>query len=428
MVCMDIINIYENYNNYFDDDLKSIFECCSKAASISGYRLYLIGGIVRDMLIGSNVVSGVGETSQDKDILRLAPQNDRTFMDIDITVEGDAIEFAHVLERECGAKILSVHKDFGTVKAEFRGKEIDFASTRSESYPRKGHLPLVEKIGCSLKEDVVRRDFTVNSLAVSLNDDSFANLIDYVGGFEDLKAKKIRILHDQSFIDDPTRIIRALKYSARLGFELDEQTLKLQEAYLKNINYDMCYKRVKQEIKKTFEQNFQTTFETFIRQGIYKLIINNEVKSPKTEIENLINQFKPKYPWLVYFGVLAIYSEDELLERLELTNQEKDVVRSAKELVNRDLNDDYELYKAFSAQKIETLLILAASGKEKEVFHYLNKLKQIELAIDGNDLLNLGYSPSKSFSEGFDYVLRAKIKNPQITKAEEIEIIKNYLS
>lgn len=400
---MNIINIYENYNCYFSKEFKSIFELCSKVAAKNGYKLFLIGGLVRDMLL--NKIS----------------------LDIDITVEGNAIDFARILEREAKAKILSIHKDFGTVKIQFDGEKIDFASTRSETYPKKGHLPHVAEIGCSLEKDVIRRDFTINSLAMSLNQDSFADLFDYVGGFEDLKAKKIKILHDESFIDDPTRIIRALKYSTRLGFALDKRTFKLQQDYLKNINYDMCNKRVKNEIKYTFEQNSQEAFERFVAEKIYKLIIKDEIKTPKENVQHLINEHKPKHPWLVYFGLVSINESKNFFDKLELTNAEKQVILDAQELIKASLKDDFAIYTSFNKVKLETLLILALLGKQKEVFHYLNNLAKIKLHINGKDLLELGIFPSKVYSEGFNYVLKEKLNNPKITKAQELELIQAYI-
>lgn len=425
---MNIINIYDNYNSYFNADLKAIFEQCSKIAFKNGYKLYLIGGIVRDML-NTTVMLSDSETSQEKEIRRLTSQNDVNFLDIDITVEGNAIEFAKILKRECKAKISSIHKNFGTVKVEINGKKIDFASTRSEIYPKKGHLPVVADIGCSLEKDVLRRDFTINSLALSLNKDNFANLLDYVGGFEDLKTKKIRVLHDKSFIDDPTRIIRALKYATRLGFELEGNTFKLQEEYLEKVNYDMCNKRVKQEIKKTFEQNSQEAFDRFIDQKIYKLVTPHPFPPPQggRGIESLINKYHPKYPWLVYFGVIAINESEELLDKLELIKIEKNIILEAKSLIKKAYKNDFEIYKAFSTQKIETLLILAVLGKQREVLRYLNNLQKIKLLINGNDLVNLGFKPSKKFSEAFDYVLKEKLKNPKMKKAEELELIKKFL-
>ena len=429
MVPMNIINLYENYNSYFSSEFKEIFKLCSQTAFKNGYRLYLIGGLVRDMLLN--------EKSND----------------IDITVKGDAIEFAHLLEKELNVKILSIHKDFGTAKVLINGEKIDLASTRSETYPKKGHLPQVAEIGCSLEKDVLRRDFTINSLALSLNEDNFAQLIDYVGGFEDLKAKKVKILHEKSFIDDPTRILRALKYSTRLGFEVEGHSLKLQEEYLENINYDMCCKRVKQELKKTFETNSQKAFDKFIEQKIYKLITSNnqflrnaELVSASNKcttlersrnkfgmtsglyVQNIIEKYKPKHAWIVYLGLIAVFETDEFCDKLELTKIEKNIILDAKSLLNSKLETDFEIYKAFCTQKLETLLILAAFGKEEQVLKYLELLQKTRLHINGNDLLQLGFEPSKAFSKGFDFVLKQKLQNPRMKKQEELEIIKKYLS
>lgn len=400
---MNIINLYDNYNSYFNADLKAIFELCSKIASESGFKLYLIGGLVRDMLLNQKS------------------------LDVDISVEGNAIEFAQVLKQKCSAKIISTHKDFGTVKVEINGEKIDLASTRSETYPHAGHLPKVVEIGCPLKKDVLRRDFTINSLALSLNKNDFCNLVDYVEGLKDLKAKKIKVLHDKSFIDDPTRILRALKYATRLNFELEDKTLELQENYLNNVNYDMCNKRIKQEIKKTFNQNSNLAYEKFVSQKIYKLITKNEPPMPEIDIKSCVEKYGAKHPWIVYFGLVAVFENDEFFNNLELTKLEKDAILGAKALLKTNLNSDYKIYKAFSSLKVETLLILASLGKQKEVFHYLDNLKKIKLGINGNDVLNLGFKPSKEFGNGFDFVLKEKLKNPTLKKVEELELIKKYL-
>lgn len=398
MVPMNIINLYDNFNSYFNKNLKAIFEKISKIAHSNGFKVYIIGGLVRDMIL-----------------------NEKS-LDIDISVEGDAIEFAKILEKNCNAKIISIHKSFGTVKIEVDGQKIDLASTRSESYPKAGHLPHVDEIGCTLKKDVLRRDFTINSLALSLNQNDFADLIDYTGGFEDLRNKKIKILHYESFIDDPTRIIRALKYSTRLGFELDSKTLKLQEEYLKNINYDMGKKRIKQEFVKTFNQNSQAAFEKFIKQKIYKLLTKKELKPFQYNIEKLINIYPPKHPWLVYFGVLVIK------DCFDLTKYEKAVLEGAENIQNKTLKTDVEIYKAFSGQKLEALLILAATGKEKEVKRYLDNLQKIKLHINGKDLIKMGFTPSKKFNEIFDHVLSEKLKVPKMNKSQELEIAKKFLN
>lgn len=350
-------------------------------------KLFYIGGVVRDELLG------------------------RESFDIDITYVGNAIEYCSKF-----GEVIQENPDFGTVRVNVGGREVDFASTRSESYPRKGHLPVVEKIGCSLKEDVLRRDFTINALAKSV---TTGEIVDYTGGLEDLKNKKLKVLHDGSFIDDPTRIIRGLKFSIRFGFDLDEHTRKLQEEYLANINYDMSYKRVKKELIETFNLNSNKAFERFINENIYKLVTENDVKIPDIDIEKLINDYKPEYVWLVYVGVLK-----DLL-KLPLTKIEQKIID---EVPNKILSNDFEIYKAFENARLETVLLYGILYDEKIARHYLDDLKQIKISVTGNDLLDLGIKPSPRYQEIFDEILKCKLENPDMTKDEELEYLKKLIS
>ena len=396
-------------------------------------KLFYIGGVVRDELLG------------------------RKSIDIDITYVGNAIEYCSKF-----GEVVQENPDFGTVRVAInplpnfshshsdnceilpshreRGQKVtvDFASTRSESYPRKGHLPVVEKIGCSLKEDVMRRDFTVNALAKSV---TTGEIVDYVGGLEDLKNKKLRVLHDESFIDDPTRIIRGLKFATRFGFELEEHTKKLQDEYLANINYDMSYKRVKKELIETFSLNSQSAFKAFIYQKIYKLVTLNDVKMPKVNIEGLVNDYYTPHPsyghplpvgareekkqpscpvaiWLIYVGILCD------LSRLPLTKIEQKILDDVPKEV---LKTDFELYKTFQNTRIETILLYAILKDEAGARHYLDDLQKIKLEITGKDLLNLGIKPSPEYQKIFDEVLKIKLKNPSITKEDEIKLVKELV-
>ena len=344
--------------------------------------MFYIGGVVRDELLG------------------------RESFDVDITYVGNAIEYCSKF-----GEVIQENPDFGTVRVNVDGREVDFASTRSESYPKKGHLPVVEKIGCSLKEDVMRRDFTINALAKSV---ATGEIVDYTGGLEDLKNKKLKVLHDESFIDDPTRIIRGLKFSIRFGFDLDMHTRKLQEEYLANINYDMSYKRVKKELIETFNLNSQEAFERFINENIYKLVTENNVKIPEINIEKLINDYKPEYVWLVYAGALKD------LSKLPLTKIEQ---KTLAEVPNKILNNDFEIYKAFENVRLETVLLYGILYDEKIARHYLDDLKQIKISVTGNDLLNLGIKPSPKYGQIFDEILKHKLENPQLTREDELTLL-----
>ena len=357
-------------------------------------NLYFIGGVVRDELLGCES------------------------FDVDLTYNGDAIEFAHTIK---DAQIMRVNNPFGTVKIKLNGEEIDIASTRSEIYPQKGHLPVVEKIACPLKEDVMRRDFTINAMAKST---LTGEIIDYTGGIEDLKNKKIRVLHDGSFIDDPTRILRALKFSVRFGFDLDEHTKKLQDEYLKNINYDMSYKRLKKELEETFNLNNRTAFERFINQGIYKLIAVQNFELPKYDFSVLISKFKPENVWIIYVGLLPDISS------LPLTKIEKNIVEKFRNLKNlcfaqKNTVTDFEIYKTFKNIPLESVIMYSTINPQV-VEHYLNDLKDIEIEVTGEDLKNIGVSPSQKYQKCFDYILKEKIKNPKLNKDDEIQLSREF--
>lgn len=362
-------------------------------------NLYYIGGVVRDELLS------------------------RENFDIDLTYLGNAIEFAKNLPK---AEIIQINEPFGTVKIKLYDKETDIASTRSEIYPQKGHLPVVDNIGCSLKEDILRRDFTINALAKST---LTGEIIDYTGGIDDIKTKTLRVLHDNSFIDDPTRIVRGLKFSVRFGFELDEHTKKLQDEYLSNINYDMSYKRLKKELIETFNLNSQTVFEKFVNEGIYKLIAPCNFTLPGVNIEKLISKYKPEILWIIYVGLLPDISN------LPLTKQEKKIVDDFKNCTltlplsqkarEEDISD-FEIYKTFEGVNLESIIMFATVNPEI-VKHYLDNLRNIKIEITGKDLQEIGIPPSSKYSEIFDYVLKEKLKNPALTKAQEIKIAKKYL-
>ena len=262
-------------------------------------NLYYVGGVVRDEFLGKESV------------------------DTDFCYEGNAIDFSKNLN------VIKENPDFGTVRVLYEGSEIDIASTRTETYPKKGHLPLVKNIGCSLKDDLKRRDFTINAMAKRTTD---GEIVDYFGGQNDIKNKTLRVLHDESFIDDPTRIIRGLKFSVRFGFELDNHTKKLQEDYLNNVNYDMSYFRLKKELVETFNLNKQEAFDKFIEQKMYRLLGNNQPEIiKKIKIEKYLKDKSAENIWLIYMSFFN-------LENLPLTKAEKRILEWADKLEKQKVN------------------------------------------------------------------------------------------
>ena len=176
-------------------------------ANDRGYSLYIVGGFVRDLLLGSPT------------------------LDLDLVVEGDAIHLARELAAQIGGRVRS-HSRFGTAKVIFDEERpqglppsLDFVTARTEFYERPTVLPQVER--SSIKQDLYRRDFTINTMAICLDRDRYGELLDYYGGERDLREGWIRVLHNLSFVEDPTRILRAVRFEQRLGFAIEERTAQL---------------------------------------------------------------------------------------------------------------------------------------------------------------------------------------------------------
>ncbi|MBZ0167723.1 MAG: hypothetical protein K8I00_13030, partial [Candidatus Omnitrophica bacterium] len=193
-------------------------------------QIYLVGGAVRDLILS------------------------KATSDIDLVLEGDAIAFGRKLCRELGGDLIA-HTDFKTATLDLKdGPRIDLVTARSESYARPGALPKVKS--ADLKTDALRRDFTINSLALSINMGShFCEVVDHTGGLEDLQAGRVRVMHEQSFMDDPTRIFRAVRYEQRHGFRIERSTLRLiKEALARDVFASISGQRYLNEMLKIFEE------------------------------------------------------------------------------------------------------------------------------------------------------------------------------
>ena len=351
-------------------------------------KLFFVGGFVRDELLGIKS------------------------HDIDLTYVGNAVEFAKTLDYE----ITQINEEFGSVHLKIGSKTFDITSTRTENYPQKGHLPVVDKIGCSLKEDVKRRDFTVNAIAKNCQS---GEIVDYVGGREDLKNKKLRVLHDKSFIDDPTRIIRGLKFSVRFGFEPEEHTKNLQEDYLKHVNYDISFKRLKDELKDAFNINKQEVLDKFKEQKMYRLLSDKQYT--ETNIINIEEFIKPyineiNYIWLLYLGEFD-------LSNIPMTKKENQILADYYAMKNLD---GFNIYKNFQNSNIESILLYGINVNNNIAKKYLDNLRNIKLNICAKDLIDMGFAPSKIISEILDNILKIKYNKPCMTYEDEIEIAKTY--
>ncbi|MGI6376052.1 MAG: CBS domain-containing protein [Anaerolineae bacterium] len=187
--------------------LRELLLTARDVANDLGYALYVVGGFVRDLLLGTPT------------------------LDLDLVVEGDAIHMARELAPRLRARVRS-HGRFGTAKIILPDDRpqgvpaaLDFVTARTEFYERPTVLPTVER--SSIKQDLYRRDFTINTMAICLDRGRYGELLDFYGGERDLEQRRIQVLHNLSFVEDPTRILRAVRFEQRLGFEIEERTAKL---------------------------------------------------------------------------------------------------------------------------------------------------------------------------------------------------------
>jgi tRNA nucleotidyltransferase (CCA-adding enzyme) len=196
----EVINLANKIEQSLPEELAVLIRKSATIAGGKNLQLYLVGGVVRDLMLR------------------------QSNFDLDLVVEGDAIALAKEFTEKVGGK-LTVHTMFNTAKLSLGKWSIDIAMARTETYAKPGALPSV-KPG-TIKTDLFRRDFTINAMAVCLSTENYGELIDLYGGLNDLNNKLLRILHEKSFIDDATRIWRAIRYEQRLGFQIEPATLKL---------------------------------------------------------------------------------------------------------------------------------------------------------------------------------------------------------
>ncbi len=296
---------------------------------IGDVNAYLVGGTVRDLIL------------------------ERCTSDIDIVIEGDAISVAERVKTQWNGEI-QIHHQFGTATVTTGNPtypKIDFVTARRETYQQPATLPKVEK--GTLTDDLQRRDFSINALAMCINSDDFGNVIDITGGFEDLKTGKIRALHSGSYIDDPTRIFRAFRYAGRYNFDISETDSDLIREALPLIS-DLSGERIRNELDRILlEDNATEIVQSLSDFGIFKAIFKdwrttpdliNGLKTAEDAIKwssvHLKDDtlLKKNIKWMAFFGLdesgcLPTYHIETLCYRLVLDHQLHRIAGHQKETV-----------------------------------------------------------------------------------------------
>jgi tRNA nucleotidyltransferase (CCA-adding enzyme) len=386
-----------------------------------------VGGFVRDLLLR------------------------RTNFDIDIVLEGNAIEFARAFSEQYRIKS-KLHKKFNTAMLVFAdGQTVDIASARFEYYQHPAALPIVEF--SSLKMDLYRRDFTINTLAVALNPDEFGQLIDFFSGQRDIKEKIIRVLHNLSFIEDPTRILRAIRFEQRFGFRIGKQTASLiRNAVHMGLIQKLGGRRFLHEIRLILEEEDPVpALRRMAEFGVMPALagaINFDRKMAELfgRLREVISWYRlsfldePLDRWWVYlmglFSNLGMQDVETACDRLLLTVNQRDRLLWTLENVGRLLKSFFpdvssqkpsEIYRALLPFRPEELLfMMGKADKEsmrKAVSHYFHRYRNTQTELKGKDLKAMGIPPGPIYRQLLDELLDARINKQVRNRSEELRFL-----
>lgn len=402
-----------------------------KVADLLGYNVYLVGGLVRDVFLK------------------------RENLDVDLVVEGDGIVFARSFSEKHKDVRVRMHHKFGTAVAVFPdGFKVDIATARIEYYESPAAPPIVET--SSLKQDLFRRDFTMNTLAVKLNFRHFGTLVDYFGAQKDLKERVIRVLHNLSFVEDPTRILRAIRFEQRFGFKIGKLTLALiKNAVSINSFKDMSPRRLFLELKllmmeKDPLQLIERMEDLGLLQVIHpKLRLTDDLLTLFQEIDAVLSWYdrlyldEPYDPWKIYWlGLTSPLESTSLIamaEKAQVSEQEglglihqrrkaKDVLDQLFRLDEENLFGVYTLLSEYDTELILYLMAKTSNRRiKRQISLYFSRLRDVKSFLRGRDLKALGIPPGPVYKEILDRLLEARMNGQIHTREQELSLVsENY--
>ena len=387
------------------------------AAEDSGVEPYLVGGAVRDALLGQ-----------------------RPTGDLDITLVGaDAATFAQIARTVDGR--ISKSSQFNTARLEVGDRAVDLTMARAETYPQPGSLPDVRP--GTLIEDLARRDFSVNAMAVSLSEDCWGSLSDPHGGREDLRRGQIRTLHEGSFRDDATRILRAARYAARLSFDLDDSTRRSLEGSIRFLS-TISAVRFRNELERIFLEalNASTTLRMLDRWGSLSAI------HPAIRIESAVWHRFGQESWnlppgsrvTVGFAVLGaglrVSDAAGVAVRLGLGSLNGRVLAESADLAGRlretspaEMSNSQlaEMLDPYHRHAVDGCALASTGEVSERVGQYLDELRDMRPDLDGNDLVNMGVPHGPEVGRILRILRAAKLDGLVRTWDDECTMVMRFL-
>jgi tRNA nucleotidyltransferase (CCA-adding enzyme) len=396
-----------------------------------GYQAFAVGGFVRDIL--------------------LRHKN----LDLDLVIEGDGIKFVKSLPVKFKSRAV-YHRKFGTAQIVTpEGSKIDVASARMEYYESPAALPVVEL--STIRHDLYRRDFTINTLALRLNPSHFGELIDFFGGRRDIKNRVIKVIHSLSFIEDPTRIVRALRFERRFGFSISKETANLiNNAVKMGIPQRLSRHRLFGELQLILQENDPPSIIQRMADFDLLKFFHPDLKYDETtrdlmvRITEVLNWFELLFlnetweKWRVYLlGMIDGLDDEaftELSKRLAFLKKnikkvlgERNQAKVAlKKLRERKGLKNSSIYEILNPLSVEALLYVMAKcphkSLKKAISHYITHLRFSQAVLTGDDLKKMGLPPGKVYNQVLRSLLRARLDGELNSREDEVAYVqKNFL-
>lgn len=401
-------------DRHLDEPDLRLLRGVSKSCRVHHVPAYLVGGTVRDLLLGHRPA------------------------DLDISFSASS-EFFEVLANDLGATVTS-RSEFGTAKLRLGESSVDVAMARTETYPHPGALPIVSQ--GDLQEDLARRDFTVNAIAASLDEERWGDLADPFDGRGDLSRGVIRVLHPESFRDDATRILRAVRYAGRLGFGIEDETLDMLRRdldYISTISGD----RVRHELERIFAEErvadvLRLAHELGVLPAVYpSLRVDEAVSAGLDALGDARHADADLLPVALLALAVPAGELSSLASRLNMGAPWRRVVREVAEV--RQLSEEldsadlprsrvYQMLAPYSVTAVEACYLASKRAEaRRRLNEYLEQLRHVRTSLNGDDVIGLGVPEGPQVGDLLDALLTARLDGLADSREDEERMIAEWL-
>ncbi|WP_342349125.1 CBS domain-containing protein [uncultured Nitrospira sp.] len=431
-------NLHKQLATRLPPPLQALLQTIEKVADTQEVAAFLVGGFVRDFLM--NIPN----------------------FDLDVVIEGDGIRFGKALAQELKAE-WTIHERFGTVSIALpktlnipHMHHLDIATARTEYYEYPTALPTVER--SSIKKDLYRRDFTINALAIRLNGTP-GELLDFFGGRRDIKDRIVRVLHSLSFVEDPTRVFRAIRFEQRFGFQISKETQHfIQQAQTMELFHRLSGTRLGNELihileepepAKGIQRLSQFKLFPFIHPKLHwkepaptlfasgeKILAWHEVESAKPDTERWLLY---ALAWFESLGNTELVKTWKRLGFPQRTTATVGEFLQAQSTLIRTLNRKHlapsEIYDLLKPWPKEVVLFLMAKAQSKPTIHaamerirdYLTTFQHVVITVTGHDLEDMGLPKGPAYRRVLDRIFKAKLDSLVVTQEDEYRLAKTFI-